>query len=104
MLKAYITGQLADPQFALPGCRPGTKNGFCRYRTRSRSEQIAEHSLLRCVLEDTESSKCNQQGRNLSLKRVQRLRKEPQRIVGYLIFLGFEKHLKKMKKVVSENG
>lgn len=36
VLKAYITGQLADPRFALPGCWPGARNGFRRRRRRCR--------------------------------------------------------------------
>ncbi|RLB79128.1 MAG: hypothetical protein DRH24_13320 [Deltaproteobacteria bacterium] len=39
VLKAYVSGQLADPRFALPGCWPGARNGFrrCRRGRRNRS-------------------------------------------------------------------
>jgi len=39
VLEAYITGQLARPNFTLPGCWPGARNGFrrCRRRRRGRS-------------------------------------------------------------------
>ena len=39
VLEAYITGQLAKPNFTLPGCWPGARNGFrrCRRRRRGRS-------------------------------------------------------------------
>jgi len=39
VLKAYVSGQLADPRFVLPGCWPGSRNGFrrCRRRRRGRS-------------------------------------------------------------------
>jgi predicted Fe-Mo cluster-binding NifX family protein len=32
VLKAYITGQLAKPEFNLPGCWPGARRGFGRRR------------------------------------------------------------------------
>ncbi len=34
ILKAYLTGELIQPQFALPGCWPGARKGF-RRRQRS---------------------------------------------------------------------
>ena len=34
VLEAYITGQLAEPNFILPGCWPGARNGFRRCRRR----------------------------------------------------------------------
>ena len=39
VLKAYVSGQLANPRFVLPGCWPGARNGFrrCRRRRRGRS-------------------------------------------------------------------
>jgi predicted Fe-Mo cluster-binding NifX family protein len=38
VLKAYVTGQLTEPRFVLPGCWPGARNGFrrCRRRLRGR--------------------------------------------------------------------
>ena len=39
VLKAYITGQLADPRFALPGCWPGARNGFRRRQRRCRGRR-----------------------------------------------------------------
>jgi len=30
VLQAYLTGRLAQPQFAMPGCWPGARNGFRR--------------------------------------------------------------------------
>jgi predicted Fe-Mo cluster-binding NifX family protein len=36
VLKAYVTGQLADPRFALPGCWPGARKGFHRHQQRYR--------------------------------------------------------------------
>ncbi len=36
VLKAYITGQLADPRFALPCCWPGARNGFHQRQQRRR--------------------------------------------------------------------
>jgi len=38
VLKAYVSGQLADPRFVLPGCWPGARKGFrrCRLRRRGR--------------------------------------------------------------------
>ena len=32
ILKAYLTGELIQPQFALPGCWPGARKGFRRRR------------------------------------------------------------------------
>ena len=32
VLKAYLTGRLIQPQFALPGSWPGARRGFCRRR------------------------------------------------------------------------
>ena len=32
ILKAYLTGQLAKPEFSLPGCWPGARKGFGRRR------------------------------------------------------------------------
>jgi len=36
VLKAYMTGQLTKPEFILPGCWPGARNGFRRHRARCR--------------------------------------------------------------------
>ena len=32
VLKAYLTGRLIHPKFALPGSWPGARRGFCRRR------------------------------------------------------------------------
>ena len=32
VLKAYLTGRLIHPQYALPGSWPGARRGFCRRR------------------------------------------------------------------------
>ena len=32
ILKAYLTGRLIQPQYALPGSWPGARRGFCRRR------------------------------------------------------------------------
>ena len=39
VLKAYVSGELTDPRFVLPGCWPGARKGFrrCRRRRRGRS-------------------------------------------------------------------
>jgi len=34
VLEAYLTGQLAKPQFSMPGCWPGARKGFGRGRRR----------------------------------------------------------------------
>lgn len=39
VLTAYITGQLANPRFALPGCWPGARNGFHRRQRRWRERR-----------------------------------------------------------------
>jgi predicted Fe-Mo cluster-binding NifX family protein len=36
VLEAYLTGQLAKPQFSMPGCWPGARKGFGRGRRRCR--------------------------------------------------------------------
>jgi len=36
VLEAYLTGQLAKPQFSMPGCWPGAREGFGRGRRRCR--------------------------------------------------------------------
>ena len=36
VLQAYLTGQLAKPQFSMPGCWPGARKGFGRSRRRCR--------------------------------------------------------------------
>lgn len=36
VLGAYLTGQLAKPQFSMPGCWPGAREGFGRGRRRCR--------------------------------------------------------------------
>ena len=32
VLQAYVTGQLVQPQFSMPGCWPGARRGFGRWR------------------------------------------------------------------------
>ena len=39
ILKAYLTGELVQPQFALPGCWPGARKGFRRRRRSPRGRQ-----------------------------------------------------------------
>ena len=39
ILKAYLTGELMQPQFALPGCWPGARKGFRRRRRSSRTRE-----------------------------------------------------------------
>ena len=39
VLEAYITGQLARPNFTLPGCWPGARNGFHRRQRRRRGRR-----------------------------------------------------------------
>jgi len=39
ILKAYLTGKLIEPQFALPGCWPGARKGFRRRRRLPRSRK-----------------------------------------------------------------
>ena len=39
ILKAYLTGELIQPQFTLPGCWPGARKGF---RRRCRSSRTRE--------------------------------------------------------------
>ena len=39
VLKAYITGHLADQRFALPGCWSGARNGFRRRQRRCRGRR-----------------------------------------------------------------
>jgi predicted Fe-Mo cluster-binding NifX family protein len=39
ILKAYLTGKLIQPQFALPGCWPGARKGFRRRRRSHRPRQ-----------------------------------------------------------------
>jgi predicted Fe-Mo cluster-binding NifX family protein len=39
ILKAYLTGELIQPQFALPGCWPGARKGFRRRRRSPRARQ-----------------------------------------------------------------
>ena len=36
VLQAYLTGQLAKPQFSMPGCWPGAREGFGRGKRRCR--------------------------------------------------------------------
>ncbi|MBA7687268.1 hypothetical protein ES703_95729 [subsurface metagenome] len=36
VLEAYLTDQLAKPQFSMPGCWPGAREGFGRGRRRCR--------------------------------------------------------------------
>ncbi len=36
VLEAYLTGQLAKPQFSMPGCWPGARKGFGRGMRRCR--------------------------------------------------------------------
>lgn len=36
VLQAYITGNLSQPQFTMPGCWPGARKGFGRRRRGSR--------------------------------------------------------------------
>jgi len=36
VLEAYLTGQLAKPQFSMPGCWPGVRKGFGRGMRRCR--------------------------------------------------------------------
>jgi len=36
VLGAYLTGQLAKPQFSMPGCWPGAREGFGRGKRRCR--------------------------------------------------------------------
>jgi len=37
VLKAYLTGRLIHPKFALPGSWPGARRGFCRRRRSPRA-------------------------------------------------------------------
>jgi len=39
ILKAYLTGKLAQPQFVSPGFWPGARKGFCRRHRRRRGRQ-----------------------------------------------------------------
>ena len=39
ILKAYLTGELIQPQFALPGCWPGARKGFRRRHRSHRSRE-----------------------------------------------------------------
>jgi len=39
VLKAYLTGRLIHPKFALPGCWPGARKGFRRRRRLPRARQ-----------------------------------------------------------------
>ena len=39
VLKAYVSGHLADPRFALPGCWPGARNSFRRCHRRRRGRR-----------------------------------------------------------------
>ena len=36
VLQAYLTGQLLQPQFTMPGCWPGARRGFGRWRRECR--------------------------------------------------------------------
>jgi len=36
VLQAYLTGQLVQPRFTMPGCWPGARKGFGRSRRRCR--------------------------------------------------------------------
>jgi predicted Fe-Mo cluster-binding NifX family protein len=38
ILKAYVAGQLAQPQFAMPGCWQGARKDFARGRCRCRRQ------------------------------------------------------------------
>ena len=38
ILKAYVAGQLAQPQFAMPGCWQGARKDFARERRRCRRQ------------------------------------------------------------------
>jgi len=39
ILKAYLTGELIQPQFTLPGCWPGARRGFRRRRRSPRNRR-----------------------------------------------------------------
>ena len=39
ILKAYLTGELIQPQFTLPGCWPGARKGFRRRHRSPRSRK-----------------------------------------------------------------
>lgn len=45
ILKAYVAGQLAQPQFAMPGCWQGARKDFARGRRRCRRQ--ARHGKAR---------------------------------------------------------